>query len=656
MNGVSEKGACSALNLDVGHDFIVGAKLVSFKEEWIFEPPEVSEQRHISENRAPFFSFKKKKTTPAPFDPLSFMDDNLYYTIQASVGRALPLTIYNTLTGVLREVTVVPISSKGADGTPRVKLGAMLRPRVDPVPSPPKGGFTPPPKPPPPFPRDKYEFGFEVTGVVPKGACAALNIDVAHEYIVAAQDQAFNKKTTFEPPEMSKLRSQSLHGTQTQTFEKPKGGGFFSAKVPVFDHMPFVDNNFFYVVQTAGHARQKLALTLYNTRTNVGRDVHVIPPSAKGKDGKKRSRLGVMIRREVDPVPYPKVKKADQPPTVTFGANSIQSAADYAASGTPAVADSKNGDAPEIEASMTEVKEEKKKKFNFNREPKNTKPKKKGKKWLLAAAKDSKAAGAAAGDKTAMDEKYAPSSECKIGPGLRRNGAMSSSLTPRREAFARSMVEGVFESVFQLFEPVEPELNATWLVLDKDSAITSRLAFRRDVIVFDCAKMHHDYHTRKMPLKLILEEARRVLINCLVKGKIMVLRLSTCCPDFLHTFNDGRVAEEISRDTGLPLSRLPEGFMLHQGKPLLRGKWPAQLIRRVDRTHNQLKLTTKPEESTFQIILSSELEYDDLDEMLFDHKLGLPPKFHFDIWDRGVAYETIVSELGLVQDEELTLI
>jgi hypothetical protein len=218
------------------------------------------------------------------------------------------------------------------------------------------------------------------------------------------------------------------------------------------------------------------------------------------------------------------------------------------------------------------------------------------------------------------------------------------------------MVEGVFESVFQLFEPVEPELKATWLVLDKDSAITSRLALRRDVIVFDCAKMHHDYHTRKMPLKLILEEARRVLINCLVKGKTMVLKLSTCCPDFLHTFNDGQVTEEISRDTGLPLSRLPEKFMLHQGKPLLRGKWPAQLIRRVDRTHNQLKLTTKPEKSTFQIILSTELEYDDLDDMLFDHKLGLPPKFHFDIRDRGVAYETIVSELGLVQDEELSLL
>lgn len=351
VNGVSEKGACSALNLDVGHDFIVGAKLASFNKEWIFEPPEVSEQRHISENSAPFFSFKKN-TTPT-FDPSTFMDNNLYYTIQASVGRALPLTIYNINTGVLQEVTVVPISSKGADGTPRAKLGAMLRPRVDPVPAPPKGGFTPPPKPSPPFPRDKYEFGFEVTGVVPKGACAALNIDVTLEYIVAAQDQAFNKNTTFEPPELSELRSQSLHGVKTQTFEKPKGGGFFSAKAPVFDHTPFVDNNFFYIVQTAGLARQKLALTLYNSRTNVGRNVHVVPPLAKGKDGKKRARLGVMIRREVDLVPYPKVKKADQPPhSVTFGENSAELAANYTPYGAPVVADSKDGDASGTEAPM----------------------------------------------------------------------------------------------------------------------------------------------------------------------------------------------------------------------------------------------------------------------------------------------------------------
>ena len=237
---------------------------------------------------------------------------------------------------------------------------------------------------------------------------------------------------------------------------------------------------------------------------------------------------------------------------------------------------------------------------------------------------------------------------------------LESSKSPPEREVARQFFDEVLDVVYEHFEPEEPELDATWLVLDEDSRLTERLGSRIDVVVLDCEKMHHDYHTRKNRLDLILEQARLVLIHCMSKGKLLVLKLGSSCPDFLHIFHDGNIKEKspslnTSHIKSAPVATLPEGFMLHQGKPLLREPHPDLLIRRKDRVHNNLALKCRASESSFQIILTTELAREELHDALFDHKMGLPAPYHFQVWDRGVTYETILNELSMCPDEELGL-
>jgi hypothetical protein len=76
--------------------------------------------------------------------------------------------------------------------------------------------------------------------------------------------------------------------------------------------------------------------------------------------------------------------------------------------------------------------------------------------------------------------------------------------------------------------------------------------------------MHLDLNVRKVKIEVVLEEARRTLVHCMIKGKVLVVHLGSCCVDFLHTFHDDAV-EDLAREIdfersvhGVTLSYLPQ--------------------------------------------------------------------------------------------------
>jgi len=168
----------------------------------------------------------KSKLTPS-FEPDTFnkfdqfdaedVAANFFHTVQNHHEKELALTIYNTETGMLRDVVAVPHSAMGKDGALRSRLGIGIRHDVDPVPHAAgmvstKTGQAQVLQHDDRLPentkvasdaiRAKYAFGFAVTGVTPNSTCDHVNIDVNHDYIVGADNEPFHKNvspTAYEP-------------------------------------------------------------------------------------------------------------------------------------------------------------------------------------------------------------------------------------------------------------------------------------------------------------------------------------------------------------------------------------------------------------------------------------------------------------------------
>ena len=231
----------------------------------------------------------------------------------------------------------------------------------------------------------------------------------------------------------------------------------------------------------------------------------------------------------------------------------------------------------------------------------------------------------------------------------------------------------------------EAEATRTYMFLDPASELTKLLDLRSDIVLFDAAKMHHDHFHRKISLADCIEEGRRKLVHAMRYGLTLVIALRTVSPDFIGLFNDNvldasivakRRVDPISKvqvflekdrnrqmlssdietskhkqriDTYSKevMSSLPAGFLLHQGKHLLEGRWAEQLFRRADREGPRDAPRTN---SRFQIILTTELDLDELDAHLFDGEMGLPRRPHFNIVHHNTEIKTVLNELALPEE------
>jgi hypothetical protein len=243
--------------------------------------------------------------------------------------------------------------------------------------------------------------------------------------------------------------------------------------------------------------------------------------------------------------------------------------------------------------------------------------------------------------------------------------------------------KGGDEKKEDLLSEDEAEATRTYMFLDPGSELTKALVLRPDIILFDAAKMHHDHFHRKISIANCIEEGRRKLVHAMRYGLTLVVALRTVSPDFIGLFNDTVLdASIVAKQRVDPISKvqvflekdktkqmldcetkqridtyskaivssLPPGFLLHQGKHLLEGKWSEQLFRRADRDGPR---DPPRVDSRFQVILTTELALDELDEQLFDGDMGLPRRHHFNIMHHNTQFETVLNELALPDDPGL---
>jgi hypothetical protein len=206
----------------------------------------------------------------------------------------------------------------------------------------------------------------------------------------------------------------------------------------------------------------------------------------------------------------------------------------------------------------------------------------------------------------------------------------------------------------------EGEEDGTYIFLDPRGRLTRHLqtSLEEELVTLDGTKMHHDIWTCKRDLVLVLDEARRKLVHCMQQGKILLIALGKSCPDFLGLLNDTYLAEnegiEMVQEPMFnePISFLPRGFMLNQGRAMTEHPWPEQLFRRVDRETAHAPAVVDP---SFQIIITTEFRRDQLDEELFDGEIGLPPKKYFSVIDEKTSVETIYRTLLMVEPEQFVV-
>ena len=164
--------------------------------------------------------------------------------------------------------------------------------------------------------------------------------------------------------------------------------------------------------------------------------------------------------------------------------------------------------------------------------------------------------------------------------------------------------------------------------------------------------MHFDRVSKRMGMYPILEEARRSLVQCMIKGKIFAVVLGDICVDMLGTFNDDNQSEEDlpralpherSMDPGIRLAYLPSEFLLEAGELLRDSHWPERLYRRQDIA---LEYDVKPSmthpnpkhyrvHDKFRVVVVTSLEKKQLTDALFNGTVGLPDSNNFEIVTLG---------------------
>jgi hypothetical protein len=167
----------------------------------------------------------------------------------------------------------------------------------------------------------------------------------------------------------------------------------------------------------------------------------------------------------------------------------------------------------------------------------------------------------------------------------------------------------------------------TFLIVDNTPAEDS-LAFcleEERCIVLDGRKLHFDRTMKRKPLRLILEDARLVLLNAMIHGKTVVLRLKDVCLDVL-TMNDEHCLDLDPVAEHFPpfgkISYLPACWLLRSGHDLRREEWHRAIIHRTDFGKTQERPPCHPR---FSVVVTTTTPLSLLDERLFRSTIGLPP-------------------------------
>eukprot|EP01038_Epipyxis_sp_PR26KG_P011780 gene11780-15761_t len=146
-----------------------------------------------------------------------------------------------------------------------------------------------------------------------------------------------------------------------------------------------------------------------------------------------------------------------------------------------------------------------------------------------------------------------------------------------------------FENIVSQCELVDLEINLssafqsglTPLIIDNSegSRVCTFYGYQLDAIILDAKTLITDFYVKKRSLQDCLENARKILVNAMKWGKLLVIRLDSSVPDFLGTFNDQKLDRNNTNDT----SYFPIELFENGGKLLREDEiWAKRLFREED--------------------------------------------------------------------------
>ncbi|OQR84296.1 hypothetical protein ACHHYP_13551 [Achlya hypogyna] len=178
----------------------------------------------------------------------------------------------------------------------------------------------------------------------------------------------------------------------------------------------------------------------------------------------------------------------------------------------------------------------------------------------------------------------------------------------------------------------------TPLVVDASDRVSTFFSYRQCTLL-DGKKMAMDKSMRKVPVPIIMEEARGRLVGALKCGHPCVVALSQCVVDFARTFNDTVLGPDVT--DGGRLGYFPADIVFaNAGKGL--HKVVDALFRPADtKDTSGIPLCHNPDD--FYVVVTSSFKHADFEKYLFKPDMGLPlPKYR---------YEFILVEQELLEED-----
>lgn len=146
-------------------------------------------------------------------------------------------------------------------------------------------------------------------------------------------------------------------------------------------------------------------------------------------------------------------------------------------------------------------------------------------------------------------------------------------------------------------------------------------------VILDAKKLHWEYQLKKFSVEEILEQCRALLVFAMRRGRILVVRLNSCSTDFLNTLNDQSCPATAVHPK---LSWFPLVLFRACGQAVVTD---SVLCERLHRREDREPKGKGPCfcDPNFRLIVTTTMDVNLIDEMLFNGSFGLPSVDQFEI-------------------------
>eukprot|EP01040_Poterioochromonas_malhamensis_P006039 gene6039-6492_t len=162
--------------------------------------------------------------------------------------------------------------------------------------------------------------------------------------------------------------------------------------------------------------------------------------------------------------------------------------------------------------------------------------------------------------------------------------------------------------------------NKSLLILDQTKDEYTHKFFEKsaDYVILDAKNLHRKRFIRKTSMNVLLDECRHLVVYATLRGKTLVIRFGELAVDFNNTFADEACPELPQYNPAPPYQPwkfLPRGFLFNNGQ-LLRGNapYPHCVLRRDDVREVKEYLLKKREHTLHESQDEDKDEDDDMEE------------------------------------------